>query len=502
MSEREILQVKEIKKSFGSVHALKSVSLTLREGEVISIVGENGAGKSTLMNVITGIYIPDSGEIFVEGEKQQFHSPMDAIKRGICIVHQEIANCPDITVAENIFMSTIVKEKKAFVDFKTLNEKAEELLKPFNSRIKPKMKMSELSISEQQIVEIATALSKDPKVIIFDEPTSSLTDEEVQKLFQIIFDLKEKGIGILYISHRMEEVFILSDKVVVLRDGEYVDEREIKEVTNDWVVSRMIGHTLDDYYPSKAEKVGEPILKVKNYNREGVFHDISFELRENEILGFSGLVGAGRSELMKSLVGLEKCQPGELELNSEKIVFKNYAQALKKGVVYLTEDRKSEGLFLRMNIQKNMSLLNLDKISGKVFVDKNKEVEESKKYSEMMRVRCSGLQQIVGTLSGGNQQKIMVANALSIEPKLIILDEPTRGIDVGAKAEIYKVLRELANTGVGIIVISSELPEIIGLCDRVCVMYEGKLCGEVHGEEMTEHNIMQLASDLADKMEE
>lgn len=502
MIGKEILAVKGIKKSFGPVQALKNVSLTLHEGEIISVVGENGAGKSTLMNVITGIHKPDAGEITLEGETAEFHSPMDAIKKGICIVHQEMSNCPDITVAENIFMSRVVGEKKFFVDFKSLNKEAKTLLKPFGSRITPTMKMSELSISEQQIVEIAAALSQNPKVIIFDEPTSSLTDEEVQKLFEIIFELQEKKIGILYISHRMDEVFKLSDKVVVLRDGSYVDERPIEEVTNEWVVNQMIGYTLDDYYPAKAEHIGEPIFKVKDFCQDKVFEHISFELREKEILGFSGLVGAGRSEVMKAIVGLTKAQSGELEVKGQKESLKKYSQALKKGIVYLTEDRKTEGLFLRMNVQKNLSLLNLNKISGKLFVNKEKEISEADKYREMMKVRCSGLKQIVGTLSGGNQQKIMIANALSIDPQIIILDEPTRGIDVGAKAEIYKVLRELANSGVGIIVISSELPEIIGLCDRVCVMYEGKMCGELTGEDMTERNIMRLASNLAEETEE
>lgn len=493
---KEVLAVKNITKIFGTVKALSDVSLNLYEGEVLSIMGENGAGKSTLMNVITGIYQPDGGTVCVDGQEVKFSGPLDAIQKGISIVHQELVNCRDVTVAENIFMSSIVGDRNCFLNYKELNEKAEKLLKAFESGISPKEKMGNLSISEQQIVEIAKALSTKAKIIIFDEPTSSLAEDEVKKLFQIIKKLKEEGIAILYISHRMNEIFELSDRVVILKDGTYVDTLSIQGLTQDTIVRKMTGRAIGEYCPPKAEHIGDVIFEAVGYTGKRAFKDISFSLREGEILGFSGLVGAGRSEVMKAVVGLEPCKTGTVKMNGHEYHFNRYSQSLKKGIVYLTEDRKTEGLFLRMDIQKNMSILNLDRISGKVLVDSAKERNEAETYSQAMNVKSSGLKQLVGTLSGGNQQKVLIGNALSIEPKIIILDEPTRGVDVGAKAEIYRKLRNLAAAGVGIIVISSDLPEIIGLCDRVCVMYEGRLCGEVTGDNINEEKILQIASGL------
>lgn len=498
---KELLRVEGISKSFGTVQALSKVSLELYEGELVSIVGENGAGKSTLMNVITGIYQPDEGRIFVEGQEIHMNGPLDAIRAGVAIVHQEMVNCPDITVAENIFMSAIVGSKKPFVDFHKLNREAAKLLENFETRIEPTTLIGSLSVSEQQVVEIAKALSTNAKVIIFDEPTSSLTEDEVKRLFEIINRLRADGIGILYISHRMSEIFTLSDRVVILRDGVHMDTLPIEEVNEELIVSKMTGRQLGNYCPPKATDIGAPILEARDYSGD-MFQNISFQLREGEILGFSGLIGAGRSEVMKAMVGLLPSRSGTLEVRGEKYRFKNYSEALKKGVVYLTEDRKQEGLFLRMNIESNMSILNLSRISGKMFVKKSLQSSEAKKYSEKMNVKASGLQQLVGTLSGGNQQKVLIGNALSIDPRIIILDEPTRGIDVGAKAEIYRILRDMAASGVGVIVVSSDLPEIIGLCDRVCVMYEGELMGEVTGEDINEQSILQIASGFRKKADD
>lgn len=499
MTGHTILEVKNIYKSFGVVHALTDVSITLRAGEIHCVVGENGAGKSTLMNLIMGIYLPESGGISVEGEKVHFSNPIDAIKKGMSIVHQEIVNCPDITVAENIFMSEIISSKRAFVNYRTLNHRANDLLKNFGEcgeSINPAEKIKNLSISEQQIVEIVKALSNNAKVLIFDEPTSSLTEPEVEKLFKIISQLKSKGIGILYISHRMDEVFRLSDRITVLRDGCLIDTFQTNEVNKDMIVNKMIGRNLGDYCPPKSKHIGEPIMEVISFANGQTFNNISFLLRKHEILGFYGLIGAGRSELMKAVVGLEKAKSGSMTINGEVRKFKNYKQALSNGVVYLTEDRKIEGLFLRMDVQKNLTLMNLEAVSGPVFVNQKLERKEAKKYCDMMSIKCSGLEQIVGTLSGGNMQKILVAKALSIDPKIIIFDEPTRGIDVGSKAEIYRILRNLADKGIGIIVISSDLPEIIGLCDRIVVMYEGQISGEVTGEDMNEQLIIRHTSGL------
>lgn len=493
---KQVLAVKNMTKTFGTVKALSEVSLDLHEGEVLSVIGENGAGKSTLMNVITGIYQPDKGQIFVNGQEQRFATPLDAIRNGISIVHQELVNCQNVTVAENIFMSTIIGGNERFLDYKSLNERAKKLLDVFECEIDPGEKMSRLSISEQQIVEIAKALSTDARIIIFDEPTSSLAEDEVKKLFRIIRRLKQDGIAILYISHRMNEIFELSDRVVILKDGTYVDTLPIEGLTQDIMVRKMTGRAVGEYCPPKADKIGRVIFEAEGYSKGKTFDQIKFVLHEGEILGFSGLVGAGRSEVMKAITGIEPCRGGSVKIGGKPHHFSRYSQSLKEGMVYLTEDRKAEGLFLRMDIQKNMSILNLDQISGKVLVDPSRERAEAEKYQKVMNVKCSGLHQLVGTLSGGNQQKVLIGNALSIQPKIIILDEPTRGVDVGAKAEIYRQLRKLAASGVGIIVVSSDLPEIIGLCDRVCIMYEGKLCGEVTGGDINEERILQIASGL------
>ena len=490
----ELLSAKHISKSFGVVRALDDVSIELHEGELLSVVGENGAGKSTLMNVITGIYQPDSGEILVNGKKKSMNGPLDAIRAGISIVHQELLNCPNITVAENIFLSTLVNSKKAFVNYRELNSRAAKLLDNFKGKVKPEAKMGDLSISEQQIVEIAKAMSTNAKVIIFDEPTSSLTEDEVKRLFEIIKELKAKGIGILYISHRMSEIFELSDRVTILRDGHLIDSLPIEELNNDMIVSKMTGRTIGSHYPPKESKFGDVLMEAEGYTSKGKFNGAGFKLRKGEILGFSGLIGAGRSELMKAIVGIDPSQSGQVKVNGKSFRFKNYSEALKQGIVYLTENRKEEGLYLGMDIKGNMSILNLEKISGKMFVKDKRSSEEALKYSQLVNVKCSSIRQITGTLSGGNQQKILIGNALSITPRIIILDEPTKGIDVGAKAEIYARLRELAKNGIGIIVISSDLPEIIGLCDRAIIMYEGRICGEVEDEEMNEHSILEKAA--------
>lgn len=491
----ELLAARHISKSFGTVKALTDVSIELHAGELLSVVGENGAGKSTLMNVITGIHRPDAGEILVEGKKVQINGPLDAIHAGISIVHQELVNCPDITAAENIFLSTIVNSKKHFIDYAALNRKAAELLANFEGKVDPHAKMRSLSVSEQQLVEIAKAMSTNAKVIIFDEPTSSLTEDEVKKLFEIIRRLKAQGMGIIYISHRMSEIFELSDRVTVLRDGQLIDTLPISQLDETSIVSKMTGRTIGDHYPAKANALGPVLFEAENYSSEGgTFRDVSFSLHKGEILGFSGLIGAGRSEVMKAIVGLDPSISGSVTLDGKKQRFSSYAQALKQGIVYLTENRKQEGLYLAMDIEKNMSILNLKSISGKLLVHDRLARSEAKKYASLVNVKCSGMGQIAGTLSGGNQQKILIGNTLSITPKIIILDEPTKGIDVGAKAEIYAHLRKLAQEGVGIIVVSSDLPEIIGLCDRAIVMYEGRVRGEVAGGEMNEHNILKVAA--------
>ncbi len=490
-----ILEAKNISKTFPGVKALTNVSITLKEGEVHSVVGENGAGKSTLMKIISGIYSPDEGTMTVAGKRVNLKSVTDAFNNGIAIVHQELVNCQNVTVMENIYMHKI-SSGKSFINWRELNKQAAEELNKFKLNVSPNTKMSELSVSEQQIVEIVKALSVNAKVIIFDEPTASLTETETENLFKIIAELKQHGVGILYISHRMEEICSISDRITVLRDGQYIDTLDGSCVDKVMIVNKMIGRELVDYYPKKSSGPGEVMFEAKEFSHEKYFNDISFDLRKNEIHGFFGLVGCGRSELAKSICGIDTKVSGDVVLNGETLKIKEYADAVKNGIVYLTEDRKTEGLFLEMSVKQNVSALYLDNIKGKYFLSNTKESAQADKYCSRMKTKCSSLNQKCMNLSGGNQQKVLIAKALSINPKLIILDEPTKGIDVGAKSEIYNMLRELAEQGVGVIVISSDMSEVIGLCDRVTIIHEGQVVGEARDEEINEKFILHRASGI------
>lgn len=494
-----ILEAKNISKSFPGVKALANVNLKLKKGEVHSIVGENGAGKSTLMKIISGIYSLDEGEVFVEGKSVQFESVLDAINMGISIVHQELVNCPEVSVAENIFMSEIAQDNLGFISVSDLNKRAKDELLKFNLNLNPNTQMGKLSISEQQIVEIVKAISINAKVIIFDEPTSSLTESEAEDLFRIISELKNRGVGILYISHRMEEIYTICDRVTVLRDGEYIDTLNVKDVDKITIINKMIGREVVDFYPPKASTTGEPIFEVHDLQHSHSFRDIEFCLNKGEILGFSGLIGCGRSELFKSLCAIEEKVSGEVILNGQLLKIDNYPAALKHGIVYLTEDRKNEGLFLQKDIQQNVSALNLDNVIKHFFLSASEEKKQAETYRERMKIKSSDVYQLCVNLSGGNQQKVLIAKGLSINPKIIIFDEPTKGIDIGAKIEIYQMMRELVEKGIGVIVISSDLLEVVGLCDRVIIMHEGKIAGEAKGEDINEKYIHHKASGIFDK---
>lgn len=494
MRKETILKVINISKSFPGTKALSKVNLNLEKGEVHAIVGENGAGKSTLMNIISGFYKQDNGILELFGKEVNFHSPYDSQLAGIGIVHQEMANCPQISVAENMFMSAINKRKYRFVNYTQLCKKAEEVLGVFNLKLNPKQKVSELSISEQQVVEIAKALTLDCNIIIFDEPTASLTEAESETLFSIIADLKAKGISILYISHRMEEVFNHCDRTTVLRDGKNVETVALSSVTIDDIIKKMVGRNIGKFYPQKSQQTQDSILKVQNVFREGVFENISFELAKGEILGIAGLVGSGRTEVAKAICGIDQKDTGDIVLNGQKVRINSYKDAIKKGIVYLTEDRKKEGLFLKMSVKYNISALSIKQISDLILIDAKKENKQANKYCNRMNVKSYGIEQKAGTLSGGNQQKVLFSKLLSVQPKILFLDEPTRGIDIGAKAEIYNKLRDICNQGVGVVIISSDLLEIIGMCDRVLVMHEGRLTGILNQDEISEHKIIHLAS--------
>ncbi len=488
------LTVENITKIFPGTIALSNVSLQVKAGEVHALVGENGAGKSTLMNIISGVLQPDEGTIQFLGEPVQFASPCEAQAAGVGFVHQELALCPHISVAENIYMGRYDKGPFGFIKRKKLYADTAELLKLFKTNIRPDSMVSDLNIADQQVVEIAKSLSLKCKLLILDEPTSSLSDTETEILFQIIRKLKSDGISVLYISHRIAEIFEICDRVTILRDGSYVNTFHVSEVTPRQIVEGMVGRELNDFYPAKSTESGESLLEVRDLCRYGVFQNISFELRRGEILGLSGLVGSGRTEVARAICAIDKLDEGEVRFLREPIRFKNYSDAIKHGLCYLTEDRKQQGLFLNLNVKNNINAAIIDTLSRHMILQGKKEVANATAYVQRLNIKVHSVGQLISSLSGGNQQKAMIAKWLSVNPSVIIMDEPTRGIDVGAKSEIHNMLRELSNKGIGIILISSELPEIIGMCDRVIVMHEGRVTGEVSGQEITEKRIILMAS--------
>lgn len=499
MVETYALEVKGIDKSFPGTKALSAVNFQLQRGEIHALVGENGAGKSTLMNVIDGIHHPDAGEIFVNGEKVEIRSPLDAQRCGIGFVHQEIALCPDVTVAENVYMAAINMSKKLLVNYKELYQKTAEVLEPL-SQITPDVKVGDLSISNQQVVEIARALTLNCKILILDEPTAALTESETDALFTIMQALKKQGISMIYISHRMAEVFSQCDRVSILRDGRYIGTYNVAETTPEVIVSKMVGREIGALYPpKKTDGVDRSrvLLEVQHLSNGGRFQDINFTLYTGEIFGLAGLVGAGRSEVAKAICGLYPKESGQIFFQGEVLNAQSYEEAIEKGIVYLTEDRKMKGLFLDMSIRRNISAMDIHHVSTKGFIDRKKEDRQAKKLTEKLKVKYSTLAQDASSLSGGNQQKVLIAKLLSVNPAIMLMDEPTRGIDVGAKSEIHRLLRELANQGIGIIMISSELPEVIGMCDRVLVMHEGTQSGILTGDDITEEKIIRLASGLS-----
>ena len=499
MAEELVLEVRGIDKSFPGTQALSKVNFQLRKGEIHAVVGENGAGKSTLMNVIDGVYTPDAGEIYINGQRVDIKDPLAAQKLGIGFVHQEIALCPDVTVAENLYMAAINSSKALLVNYKELYAKTARALDSLHP-VDPRKNVGELSISNQQVVEIAKALTLDCRILILDEPTAVLTESETEALFQIMQKLKAQGISIIYISHRMAEVFGQCDRVTVLRDGQYIGTYDVDQTTSTEVVNLMVGREIGDLYPPKAEqpdKAADVLLKVSGLKNAGRFEDISFELFKGEILGFSGLVGAGRSELAKAICGLYPKRAGEVIFKGNPLEVRNYEDAIRQGIVYLTEDRKSEGLFLEMPISNNIAAMDLKQVSIRGLVDGKLIQKLSGRLADKLNIKYHALLQLVSSLSGGNQQKVLIAKLLSVNPAIIIMDEPTRGIDVGAKSEIHHLLRELAGQGIGVIMISSELPEIIGMCDRVLVMHEGRQSAIISGNQITEQHIIQLASGLS-----
>lgn len=494
-----LLELRNIEKAFGATRALKGVSFSLRKGEIHALCGENGAGKSTLMKVIDGIHQPDKGEIRVRGERVFIDNPLRAQQLGIGLVHQEVALCPDVSVAENISMPMLNASRRWFVNFREINRIAREAIKPL-ADIDPELKLRELSISNQQLVEIAKALTLDCEVLILDEPTAALTESESRALFKIMQDLKARGISIIYISHRMAEVFEQCDRVTVLRDGEYICTENVAETTSEAIVGKMVGRDLGNLYPPKLgtdPEAGEVLLSVRDLGDGKRFEGIDFNVHRGEIFGIAGLIGAGRSEVVKAICGLHGKSSGSIRFQGREVNIRNYQDSIQLGIVYLSEDRKEDGLFLDLPIAGNISALNLEQVSRRGLVSRRLENQQAQALAEQLNLKYGSLRDKVSSLSGGNQQKVAIAKMLSVNPSLVIMDEPTRGIDVGAKTEIHRLIRDLAGTGVGVIVISSELPEAIGLCDRVMVMHEGRNNGIVQGVDLTEQSIIKLASGLS-----
>ncbi|MDO4976600.1 MAG: sugar ABC transporter ATP-binding protein [Eubacteriales bacterium] len=488
------IEMTGIDKSFGSNQVLKQAGFFLRDGEVHALMGENGAGKSTLMKILTGVYTRDAGIVKVDGQEVHYRNPQEAEAAGIVFIYQELNVMFDLTVEENLFMGKEITKGFGICDRKAMRAKAKEVMDRMGVNIPVDAKMSDLSVGQQQMIEICKALMVDAKVIIMDEPTAALTQTETAALFDVIQSLRKRGVSMVYISHRMEEIFELCDRITILRDGSYIDTCEIKDITMDDVVKMMIGREIGERYPARDVTIGDTVIEVKDLTKNGVFHDASFSVGAGEVLGVSGLMGAGRTEIMQAIFGAVPADSGEIIIEGKPVKIRKPLDAMKAGIGFITEDRKVEGLMLEKTIRENIDLANLGKISGSGVISKAKEKALVKKGIDEFKIRCFGPEHECGNLSGGNQQKVVLAKWIYTDPKILILDEPTRGVDIGAKKEIYNVINELAAQGVAVIMVSSELPEILGMSDRVMVVREGEVRGILNIEDADQEKIMTLAT--------
>lgn len=486
--------MKNIYKAFGTNAVLEGVNFDTHGGEIHALMGENGAGKSTMMNILTGMHKKDQGTILINGKEYSYANPKEAEEHGVSFIHQEMNTWPQMTVLENLFIGKEMKNKIGFIRSKEMKTLALETFKELGITMDLDADVQTLSVGQQQMIEIAKALMTDCQVLIMDEPTAALTDREIRMLFKIIQHLKTKEVAIIYISHRMEEIFEISDRITVMRDGMTVDTTLTKETNVDDVVRKMVGREISDYYPKKNAKIGETVFEVKNLSGESGFENISFSVKSGEIVGFSGLMGAGRTEIMRGIFGIDPISQGEIFLEGKKVHLKNPSTAIKAGVGFLTENRKEEGLVLDFSIKDNISLPSIDEFRVKGLIDTKTEDEFVQLLMKRLTVKAQNEEVSAGSLSGGNQQKVVLAKWIGIGPKVLILDEPTRGVDVGAKREIYQLMNELAERGVAIVMVSSDLPEVLGVSDRILVVHEGKIAGELSRTEATQEKIMNLAT--------
>ena len=489
-----ILEMKGITKRFPGVLALDHVDLTVYPGQVLALVGENGAGKSTLMKVLSGVHQMDEGEILMEGKPVKIGNPLASQLMGISIIYQELSVLDNMNIAENIFLGREKRSGRVFVDKKQMHAEARKLLDEVGLDVDTHTMAGELSTAQKQMIEVAKALSFNSKIIIMDEPTSSLTETETDILFGIIRKLREKGVAIVFISHKLAEIFAITDEVAILRDGVSAGRMMTEGCTENDIIKAMVGRDVDDLYAKQAAPIGDVVLEVKNLNTKGFLKDINFELRAGEILGFAGLVGAGRSEVMRAVFGIDPKESGEIYIKGKKVDIKNPRDAMLQGIGFVPEDRKLQGLVLGMSVGKNTTLAALKAVANKAgFINHKQEKEMADKFVKALEVKTPSNDQLVKNLSGGNQQKVVIAKWLANNPDILILDEPTRGIDVGAKKEIHQLMSDLANQGVAIIMISSELPEVLGMSDRVIVMHEGHIKGQLSREEADQVSIMKMA---------
>ncbi len=492
-SEVAAMTLTHIFKSFGDIKVLQDVDFEVKKGEVHALMGENGAGKSTLMKIVSGVYQPDKGNIVINGEKTYFHHPNDAIEKGIALIHQEISLVPGLSVAENIYLSRMPKKSNNIIDWKKMRQDARCILDDLQCDFSENAEVSCLNIARQQMVEIAKALSKNPDIVIFDEPTAALTDKEKDILFDKIRMLKTRGVGMVYISHRMDEIFTITDRVSVLRDGYKTGTHKTSKTTAKELTKMMVGRDVESTMDYNQAVIGDEVLRVENLSSPDVFEGIDFNIKAGEVVGLYGLVGAGRTEIAETIFGVREKTSGQVSIDGKILSGKSAKEAMKAGAAFVTEDRKKEGLALGLAGDFNMSLAKVDQLHHFGFMDKRKELEIFNKYKKSMSIKIAGPKQTVGELSGGNQQKIILGKWLTMNPKLLILDEPTRGIDVAAKAEIHQLIRKEAQNGMAVLLISSEMPEIMGLSDRIMTICEGEITAHYNRDQFSEKHLLRGA---------